>query len=247
MMGTMRIFMVLFAVLLLQGCDGAFDGLYDEAVNDGEQQLGFSGREDGTRFQITLDARSYDHWYYINLHDRTIETLPIATTLTGEWDGRSQWTYYNVHGSTYTEQQVKKVDTQRDADNWDIAIHHFDVKTNGGAALETSYSSIDELPATSDAFKEATFTPDEWRTNQCIVDLTNMMSYNVWYTSSMVNTVLSRWVTMDFSTPPPVYSASQRVYVLRMKDGTHAALRLVSYMSDRGTKGYLTIDVKYPY
>ena len=52
---------------------------------------------------------------------------------------------------------------------------------------------------------------------------------------------------MDFSTPPPVYSASQRVYVLRMKDGTHAALRLVSYMSDRGTKGYLTIDVKYPY
>ena len=60
-------------------------------------------------------------------------------------------------------------------------------------------------------------------------------------------TVLSRWVTMDFSTPPPVYSASQRVYVLRMKDGTHAALRLVSYMSDRGTKGYLTIDVKYPY
>ncbi|MCI6504395.1 MAG: HmuY family protein [Prevotella sp.] len=237
---------ILFASVL-QGCNGAFDGLYDEALSDEEQQNGFQSAEDATRFTIRLDARSYEHWHYINLHNRTVETLPIATTLTGEWDGRSQWTYYNVHGSVYTEQRSVKVDTQRDAEEWDLAIHHFDVKTNGGTALETVYSSLDDLPATSDAFKEADFTPDEWRTNQCIVDLTNMMSYNVWYTSSMVNTVLSRWVSMDFSSPPPVYSASQRVYLLRMKDGTCAALRLVDYMSDRGTKGFLTIDVKYPY
>lgn len=63
----------------------------------------------------------------------------------------------------------------------------------------------------------------------------------------MVNRVLSQWVTMDFTTPPPVYSASRKVYILRMKDGTCAAIRLVDYMSDKGTKGFLTIDVKYPY
>lgn len=239
---------IMFALAVtLQGCDGTFDGLYDEAVNDGEQQLGVQAGNDETRFTMVLDARSYEHWHYINLRDKTVETKEIPKTLTGEWDGRSRWTYYNVHGSVYSEQQSFKVDTQQDAEEWDIAVHHFDVKTNGGAALETGYTTIDDLPATSDAFKDAAFTPDEWSLNQCIVDFSGMMSYNIWYAGSMVNTVLSRWVSMDFSSPPPVYSASRKVYVLRMKDGTYAALRLVDYMSDRGTKGYLTIEVKYPY
>jgi hypothetical protein len=32
-----------------------------------------------------------------------------------------------------------------------------------------------------------------------------------------------------------------------MQDGTVAALHMKSYMSEAGTKGILTIDVKYPY
>lgn len=32
-----------------------------------------------------------------------------------------------------------------------------------------------------------------------------------------------------------------------MKDGTMAAIRLVSYMNAAGTKGYMTFDYLYPY
>jgi hypothetical protein len=74
-----------------------------------------------------------------------------------------------------------------------------------------------------------------------------MFDYNIWYQASPVNLVLSDWVRMDFSTPPPKYEASRRVYLLRMQDGTVAALHMKSYMSEAGTKGILTIDVKYPY
>src|SRR5574344_1060923 len=165
--------------MMLGSCDGTFDGIYDDAVDDGQQQQGFQTGGDGSRYQISLDARSYDHWYYIDLHNRNIDTVEVPKTLTGEWDGESQRTYYNVHGSVYTEQQRVKVDTQKDAASWDIAIHHFDMKTNGGAALETAYSSIDEAPETSDAFVNATFTADEWSMHQCIVDFTGMMSYNI--------------------------------------------------------------------
>lgn len=247
MMRVHSFFTIITTALCLTACDGAFDGIYDEAVNDDQQQNGFDGNDSNSRYTLKLDARDYGKWYYINLHTKSIESRDIPTALTGEWDGKSQWTYYSVHGSNYTELDSRKVDTQQEPEEWDIAIHHFDAKTNGGEVLETRYSSIDELPASSTAFEGETFTADEWMTNQCITDFSGMMAYNIWYTSSMVNRVLTQWVTMDFTTPPPVYSASKMVYVLRMKDGTCAALRLVDYMSDRGTKGYLTIDVKYPY
>ena len=233
-------------VTLLTSCNGMFDGIYDEAVNDDKQENGFAGDADETRYTLKLDVRDYGKWYYVDLHKKSVESMEIPTSLTGKWDGKSQWTYYNVHGTNYTELDSRKVDTQKEPENWDIAIHHFDVKTNGGAVLETNYSNIDDLAAANVNFVDEQFTPDEWTDNQCITDFSGMMAYNIWYTSSMVNTVLTRWVTMDFTTPPPVYTASRKVYVLRMKDGTYAALRLVDYMSDHGTKGYLTIDVKYP-
>lgn len=241
-----NILAVMALMLSLSACNGIFDDIYDDAVDDEATKDGFQGGEgDGDSFTFTLDARSYVHWYYIDLRNRTVDTVEVAQALTGEWDGRSKCTYYNVHGSNYTELDSRPVDTQAEPEEWDIAIHHFDVKTNQGAVWESPYSSIDQLPEGAEAYGGVEFTPDEWCDNQCIVDLSTMMAYNVWYTSSMVNKVLTRWVTMDFSTPPPVYSASGKVYVLRMKDGSYAAMRLVSYMSDRGTKGYLTMEVKF--
>ena len=39
---------------------------------------------------------------------------------------------------------------------------------------------------------------------------------------------------------------SGRVYVIRMKDGTCAAVKLDNYMNTAGVKGYLTIYYIYP-
>lgn len=236
-------------LLLTTSCHGIFNGIYDEPEKDENIQLGFNGKPEDTRYTLMLDARSYNEWIYIDLHNKTLETKPMPDTLTQvqNWDGKSQWTYYEVQGSAYQELRRIKTVSQQDAEKWDLAIHHFDVKTNGGGVVETPYGSIDELPQSSEAFASATFTPDQWTTHQCIVDFSGMLSYNIWYMSSMANPVLSRWVTMDMTIPPPVYSASKKVYLLRMKDGSCAALLLKDYMSDSGTKGFLTIDVKYPY
>ncbi|WP_374991776.1 HmuY family protein, partial [Acinetobacter pittii] len=51
----------------------------------------------------------------------------------------------------------------------------------------------------------------------------------------------------DYTTPPPVFAGSGKVYILRTSDGRHAALRLKSYVGATGTKGQLTIEVLYPY
>ena len=235
------------ASIMLAGCNGMFDGIYDEPVRDEALQMGFNPTAQEGRYTLILDARKYDEWIYLDLHRLAIERHSIPATLTGEWDGRSVWERYNVQGSRYTLLEERQVDTQEEPEQWDLALHHFDVRTNGGCVLQTGYTSIDALPQSAANFASEEFRPDEWTRHQCIVDFSGMFDYNIWYQASSVNLVLSDWVRMDFSTPPPKYEASRRVYLLRMQDGTVAALHMKSYMSEAGTKGILTIDVKYPY
>lgn len=232
---------------MLAGCNGIFDGIYDEPVSDEALQLGFNPTAEEGRYTLVMDARNYDEWIYMDLHRLTLEKRDIPTTLTGEWDGKSVWARYNVQGSRYTLLEERQVDTQPEPEEWDLAIHHFDVRTNGGQVLQTGYTSVNDLPESSVSFASEDFRPDEWTSHQCIVDFSGMFDYNIWYQASPVNLVLSDWVRMDFSTPPPKYEASRRLYLLRMQDGTVAALHMKSYMSAAGTKGILTIDVKYPY
>lgn len=236
------------ASMLMAGCNGIFDGIYDAPVTDSELNLGFNDSEQPGRFTIMLDVRDYDKWMYLDLHRRTMETRPVPASLTGEWDGRSTMVRYHVVGTRYEFLEDKPVDTQTEPSEWDLAIHHFDVRTNGGSVLRTDYASVDVVPETLDAIGMVSgeFVPDCWTQHQCIVDFSGMFDRNIWYQASMVNPVLTEWVKMDFSTPPPKYEASRRVYVLRMTDGSMAALQLKSYMSEAGTKGFLTIDVCYP-
>ncbi|MBQ7239209.1 MAG: HmuY family protein, partial [Bacteroidales bacterium] len=46
---------------------------------------------------------------------------------------------------------------------------------------------------------------------------------------------------------PPIYNVSGKVCLLRMADGTVAAMKLDNYMNEKGKKGYLTISYIYPY
>lgn len=235
------------ASMLLVGCNGIFDGIYDSPVDDADIHIGFNDSQIPGRFTILLDARDYDKWLFLNLHNRTMENRPVPTSLTGDWDGKSTWTRYHVEGTRYELLEENPVDTQSEPAEWDLAIHHFDVRTNGGAVLRTDYNSVGDVPEIFSAVDaDNGFASDTWTRHQCITDLSGMFDRNIRYQSSMVNLVLTEWVKMDFSTPPPKYEASRKVYLLRMADGSMAALQLKSYMSEAGTKGFLTIDVRYP-
>ncbi|MBQ8056332.1 MAG: hypothetical protein IJ270_05925, partial [Paludibacteraceae bacterium] len=63
----------------------------------------------------------------------------------------------------------------------------------------------------------------------------------------MVNKLLSSWITVNIPPVPPSFSFNNHVFILRLKDGTYAALQLENYISPTGKKCYLTINYKYPY
>ena len=128
---------------------------------------------------------------------------------------------------------------------WDIAVHRYDVKTNGAAALETGMTGL-ELFMSSGAMPEGDYVSDEWTTEQIIVDMSGMMDGNIGYSESWYNRELSKWLKVDTGTMPPVYSMSQKVYAVKLADGTHLALKLSNYMDATGVKGFMTIDYVYP-
>ena len=133
------------------------------------------------------------------------------------------------------------------AGQWSIAVHRNNVRTNGGAVFETSYTRIDQLPESSEAFADMPFTEDIWTENEVWDSQTQMLQSLVPSQGIKVNRVLSSWLTMRIPPMPPQFVHNNHVFILRLNDGTYAALQLEDYLSPTGTKCYLTINYKYPY
>lgn len=149
----------------------------------------------------------------------------------------TDWHYIDLGG-----EQVVATPVEAEAPaSWDFAVHRYDAKTNGGAVAETACADFEALTLPADGYVE-----DVWTTEKIAVDMSHMMDGYLVYAASYYNAELSKWLDVDTSTMPPVYTASKRIYVLRLRDGSHAALRLTDYMNDAGVKGFLTIDYRYP-
>lgn len=257
MKATVRTLIVMLA-LTLSGCNGIFDDVYDHA----EEIAPVEG-------QIIVDASDWGNWYYIDLEKlRQLEAegdagallvaqtkhtpYPIPTTLTGESDGKTgQYLYwFDVWGEGISNNEFREFtpcDAQTEPDEWTFAVHRNNVRTNGGAVIETSYTSMDELPPTSEPFRDMAFVGDEWSENEVWSSQEQMLLCLVPSQGIEINKVLSSWLTMDIPPMPPAFSHNNHVFVLRLNDGTFAALQLANYLSPSGVKCFLTINYKYPY
>ena len=153
----------------------------------------------------------------------------------------TRWTYVNL--------KRKRIDTanipmgQAAPEEWDFALHRYDVQTNGGSAYETNFSSLEQLreegiPAA------AFFTPDSL--SRIAIDMSGMMDGIIVYDTCPLNFTLSRWIEVNTSTMPPVYTLSMKPYVLRLSDGSHAGLLFSNFTNASLAKGYITINYIYP-
>lgn len=118
---------------------------------------------------------------------------------------------------------------------WDIAVHRYDAKTDGATVSATASGDFTTLtPA-------GTPVADEWTTQTIVTDMSTMMDGYLSYAESSYNRELSKWLDVDKSTMPPIYTMSGKVYLVNLRDGRRIALRLDNYMDGSGIKGYLTI------
>lgn len=153
----------------------------------------------------------------------------------------AEWHYIDLDGRRVVQTPVEGMPPER----WDFAVHRYDVKTNGGAVWESAAGDFGSIPDLG-TLSPDDFTCDEWTTDRITVDMSQMMDGVIVYAEDYRNPCLSRWLDVDTSTMPPIYTLSGKVYLLRLADGTHAALRLANFMDDAAVKGFLTIDYMYP-
>lgn len=157
------------------------------------------------------------------------------------------WTYLNAHTltmSTLTIDLTASDILASEPSSWDIALHRWDTRTNGGKVIETDYTSLDAFEA-SGAIPSGTWVEDTWY-EYVSVDMSGMMSGNIGYMSCYCNMELTKWMDVDTGSMPPVYTPSGKVYVVQFSDGSYMACILSSYMNAKGTKCYLTIDYIFP-
>lgn len=204
------------AFMSFPACNGILGGIYDEPASEETNGYGF----------IETDTESHSGAVYIN-----------ATSYT-------KWTYIDFHSLAIDSLEIST--GMQEPEDWDIAIHRYDAKTNGASVLETGFTGLSTLKMSGEMPK-GDYIPDEWTTQKIIVDISGMMEGKLGYAESYYNAELSKWLVVDTSTMPPAYNPSNKVYVIKLKDGTVAAVRLRNFMDTKGIKGFMTIEYIYPF
>lgn len=180
-------------------------------------------------------------WALVTLascNEKTPESEPVAKTITNlDVSAYDKWVYLSFESGT---PEVKGYDEQAPA-AWDIAMHRENIKTNGGSALKTAFTELDQVTQVP----SGEFVSDQLTEDKVVVDMSQMMQGIIVYDTTEINPVLNDWVVR--SGMPPTYTVSENIYVVKTKEGTHAKIKFSSYKNDMDKTGFATFSYEYPF
>lgn len=153
----------------------------------------------------------------------------------------TRWLFINFHDRTIDSLEIKSGNPE--PENWDMAIHRYDCKLLDGAALETEFTDLDVFMK-SGKLPTGNYVSDV--DGKITYDMSGMMDGNIETVDSKVNLELAKWLNVDTSSMPPIYTLSNKVYLIKLKDNTTAAIKLRDFRNEKFDKGFLTIDYIYP-
>ncbi len=253
--------------LLFSACTGLFSGIYDEP-EESQQNIVEERGENGSKLTVVsgtlyIDATDWKEWFYIDLPAlanpntrqeavaQTQQPYTIPTTSEGTGDGKTGiYTYwFDVWGKGIGVSEYRDftpTDEQTAPASWSLAVHRNNVRTNGGGACETLLTDLSQLNMSSEELHKLSFAEDVWTENVVWAEQSQMLSSLIGSQGIAINPVLSSWLRIDIPPIPPSFTHNNHVFVLRLNDGTYAALQLANYQSETGTKCFLTIKYKYP-
>ena len=182
---------------------------------------------------MTVDATNYANWTYINLETGQTEVHRDF----------SSWTSYKEDTViSHTPAKGSEADVKI---KWHIAIHRFDVKTNGAEAVATTETELDKVTT----LPTAGYKTDTLVRKRVITDMSKMMQGIVGYADEeTLNATLGGWLilTPTGTMPPYTYKLSEKVYVVKFKSGANAKLKFTDYSDATGRKkGVVTFSYVY--
>ncbi len=180
--------------------------------------------------EMQIDASNYANWTYINLKTGETQTLRDF----------SAWNYIDMNTGKIVSTTPAQGSPSEIKIDWHIAIHYYDIRTNGGSALMTEETNLEKeisIPTSG-------FTADKEVENKIYTDMKGMMQSKIGFASkATVNPVLSGWITSKGM--PPTFTFTKKVYVARFKDGSYAKLLFTNNTGKGGEKRHVQFAYKY--
>ncbi len=158
------------------------------------------------------------------------------------------WIYIDLHDGSLTP--VAYDDDDAIPSSWTFALHRYDCKTNDGRVVETPFSSIESLTSAvaNGAYRipdSSEFVPDEM--GEINIDLSHMMDGYVETAPAMINKELGKWLDVNTDYMPPIYTPSNKVYLLLTHEGEYIALLFTAFSNPLyyDAKGYISFTFEY--
>lgn len=151
------------------------------------------------------------------------------------------WTYID-----FKERHIDSLSVTDPAPSrWSIAVHRYDAKTNNAKVFGTNLTDINQARSWKKPDNEQGVA-DVWTTDKIVTDMSTMMDGYLSYADSYYNPELSEWLDVDTSVMPPIYTLSDKVYIIQLENGERAAVKLIDFMNTAAIKGYMSIQYIYP-
>lgn len=242
------------SLMTLPSCNGIMSGIYDDPPEETTETI--AG-------QLYLDASDWTKWHYIDFRELASlpqdanpsalwQTFDVPTRRIAETDGAKSGIYtywYDVYGvglSKHEFRDLRPTEPQPEPDEWTLAVHRNNVRTNGCTVAMTDFSSLDQLPSDRKFYETLDYKEDEWNETDVWVIQDRMLLGLIGNQGITVNNVLSSWLKVEIPPIPPQFTLDSRVFILRTADGEYAALQLENYQNALGTKCHLTVNYRYP-
>lgn len=147
------------------------------------------------------------------------------------------WIYF----SFATGNEVPGIDETnfKERTDWDIAIHLFYFRANcgtsgkgkGGALMtdQTNLSTVKEAP-TEGYIVDEEISILGWKGKVISATVSGNRELNKMF---------------KFSGPPPQYTPSDNIFIIRTADGKYAKVKMISYIDDSGNSGIVSFDYVY--
>lgn len=142
------------------------------------------------------------------------------------------------------ESYIYEVDGDEASFDWDLAFHKYDIRTNGGSAVKTDKTDLDEV--TSVNIPATGFVEDT--DGSVYADMSKMMKGFVGYQYVKVNQILYDWVsrTATGTMPPTIYTLNKNVFIVKTKDGKFGKIQFYDTTNEKGEAVYPSFNYEYP-
>lgn len=151
----------------------------------------------------------------------------------------TDWVYFS-----FSKGEVVTVTDYQNDLSWDIAFHRGDVRLNGGASGKGQGEVVNTNIKNWDEVKEA---PSSGYVKDKIGKITTSFTGNgITEEDQPFSQVLTGWLTVDTSNPPPKYTIHNWIYVLKAADGKYVKLWIYDNKDAKDDKA-AHVSFKYQY